>query len=237
MSGATPHTPAGWYPDAAGVVRWWDGVQWTEHTQAATAQPAGAPAVGARGPKKYPGVPAGTPVYTPWTWWIVVLPFLSAAPLIGYFIDLPGRVIDFVAWTMRVSGPDGELDPAFTGEMISRQMALIFSPWYLAVIIVAVVSTAVLIWFAYLDHRDLQRLGYVRPFHWAWSFLGLAGYGMVYIIGRSIVVRSRSGRGMAPLWTTIALYGALLIVTFGWAAWFMVTIMDQLFAMMGSVPS
>lgn len=25
--------PAGWYPDDAGALRWWDGVRWTEHVQ------------------------------------------------------------------------------------------------------------------------------------------------------------------------------------------------------------
>ena len=26
-------TPAGWYDDGHGATRWWDGSQWTEHTQ------------------------------------------------------------------------------------------------------------------------------------------------------------------------------------------------------------
>ncbi|MGJ9414140.1 DUF4352 domain-containing protein [Aeromicrobium sp. CF4.19] len=30
-------TPAGYYPDNNGMMRWWDGHQWTEHTQAAVA--------------------------------------------------------------------------------------------------------------------------------------------------------------------------------------------------------
>ncbi|WP_427869071.1 DUF2510 domain-containing protein [Leucobacter luti] len=29
----------GWYPDQTGTLRWWDGQQWTEHTQAAPDQP------------------------------------------------------------------------------------------------------------------------------------------------------------------------------------------------------
>lgn len=33
--------PAGWYPDAQGTTRWWDGAQWTEQTQ--NAQAAAAP--------------------------------------------------------------------------------------------------------------------------------------------------------------------------------------------------
>ncbi|HPU12297.1 MAG TPA: DUF2510 domain-containing protein [Aeromicrobium sp.] len=29
---STPITPAGWYDDGHGSLRWWDGSQWTEHT-------------------------------------------------------------------------------------------------------------------------------------------------------------------------------------------------------------
>lgn len=28
-----PNVPAGWYPDGQGSQRWWNGTQWTEHTQ------------------------------------------------------------------------------------------------------------------------------------------------------------------------------------------------------------
>jgi len=32
MDAPTPITPAGWYDDGHGQLRWWDGDQWTEHT-------------------------------------------------------------------------------------------------------------------------------------------------------------------------------------------------------------
>lgn len=55
----TPQTPAGWYPDSElGGLRYWDGLQWTEHrAPAAPAAPAGpgeiVPAGGA-GTSAYP---------------------------------------------------------------------------------------------------------------------------------------------------------------------------------------
>jgi hypothetical protein len=43
----TSQYPPGWYPDAQGVTRWYDGTQWTEHTQqAAPAQQQGYAAQG-----------------------------------------------------------------------------------------------------------------------------------------------------------------------------------------------
>ena len=37
-------TPAGFYPDNAGTMRFWDGTQWTEHTQGGGAPPVAPPA-------------------------------------------------------------------------------------------------------------------------------------------------------------------------------------------------
>lgn len=39
-----PSTPPGWYPDGQGGQRWWDGTQWTEHTQPPEGGASGAPA-------------------------------------------------------------------------------------------------------------------------------------------------------------------------------------------------
>jgi cytochrome bd-type quinol oxidase subunit 2 len=53
---------------------------------------------------------------------------------------------------------------------------------------------------AALDYRALSARGVPRPFHWAWTFLSA----LVYIIGRTVVARRRTGTGLAPLWVTIA---------------------------------
>jgi hypothetical protein len=42
--------PAGWYPDRAGVTRYWDGTNWTDHT---------APAAAAPPPTVVPAAPVG----------------------------------------------------------------------------------------------------------------------------------------------------------------------------------
>lgn len=223
-------TPPGWYPDAAGVTRWWDGNQWTAHTQAAAVPTAPEPVT-------YPRVPEGTPVYTRWTWWVVFLPFVVTVPAIGYIVDMSARMIDFLRWSIAVAGSDGSMDPTYEAEAVRRTFELIFTPWYLATILVAFAALGLTIWFSYFDHRDLQRLGYVRPFHWAWSFLGLAGYGIVYIIGRSVVVRRRSGRGLAPLWVTIALYAAGFVAALGWAIWFNAYLLEQIMGIVSTVSS
>lgn len=36
-------TPPGWYPDGQGVTRYWDGTQWTEHTQPVGSSPLAGP--------------------------------------------------------------------------------------------------------------------------------------------------------------------------------------------------
>ena len=67
--------------------------------------------------------------------------------------------------------------------------------------------------FAYLDWRDLRAVGVVRPFHWAWAFLA----GMVYLIGRMVILRKVSSRGFGPLWAGIAVYVLVFIVSIVWS--------------------
>ena len=83
-------------------------------------------------------------------------------------------------------------------------------------------------WFAYLDWRELGRRGVPKPFHFAWVFLSSG----VYPIGRSVVVRRRTGKGIAPMWVAI---GTLV---FGLALGIYVTgvIMTALFEQLAAYP-
>ncbi len=137
--------------------------------------------------------PEGTNPYTTWIWLILALPIVQALPI--FFVDWSAFVEASIA------------DP--TG--VDATMAL-FSPAYVALLVLGWVGTGLTIWFAYLDWRELTRRGVPQPFHWAWIFLTLAVSYAVYTIGRSIVVTRRTGKGMAPLWITVATIVAGIIV-------------------------
>lgn len=61
-------TPPGWYPDAQGVMRWFDGNDWTEHTQDAVPQPPASPPPAAppAAPPAPPSSPPTAPLASPW---------------------------------------------------------------------------------------------------------------------------------------------------------------------------
>lgn len=54
-------TPAGWYRDPEGAVRWWDGAVWTDHVQPAEPPAPASPPPPAQPPA--PAGPAGPPPY------------------------------------------------------------------------------------------------------------------------------------------------------------------------------
>jgi hypothetical protein len=142
--------------------------------------------------------PEGTDPYTPWIWLILVIPVVQFLPVL--FIDWD----NFVRLSLGDGGAFAE-GPVF------------FSPAFLALQAASWIGTALMVWFAYLDWRELNRRGVPQPFHWAWIFLTLAVSYAVYTIGRSVVVQRRTGRGIAPMWITIAtlVAGFIASITIG----------------------
>ena len=184
-----PAAPApGWYPDPTGTggLRWWDGDRWTEHASAGASYTR---------PGRRP-LPDGTPVYTAWIWLVVALPII---PVLLLFLIQPQVMFHEVT----VGGRSTlTVDP----------FALIGGPTYFLVAALGWLVTAAVIVFSGLDYRELVRRGVERPFHWAWSFLGI-----VYPIGRSVIVRGvAGGRGLAPLWVAIGVQVAAFVVAMVW---------------------
>lgn len=205
--------PAGWYPDERGTLRWWDGARWA---------PAPAPANFAT-----PGqglVAEGTSANTVWVWIIVLLPVLSAIPMFGYLAQVQQSMMDLL-YAIPLDG--SEIDPQV---MLAFQMGIIFNPWYAAMMILGVATYGLSVWFGYLDSRELQRRGFTRPFHWAWTFLSV----LVYVIGRTVVIRHRGGRGAAPLVVLIVTQALLLVGIFVWVGVATSEWMNSLYGMVGA---
>jgi Protein of unknown function (DUF2510) len=212
--------PAGWYPVAAGSSqqRWWDGARWTEHVYgppAPTIPVATAPAAAVAGVEPL-RAPAGVRPGTVWFWLLAVgVPVLTLLDLIPTSIYLS-----------QVIGGD-TTDP-------TAAASALFSPAYLLVLLSGWFIYAVSIVFGLLDWRELKARGVPKPFHWAWGFFVLVvGWPAVYVIGRSIVARRRTGAGLAPLWVFIALE----VVTFIVGLVIVVSAVIQLISLLGDALS
>ena len=188
MSDSTNAVPPGWYPDQSGQQRWWDGTQWTEHVQTPYSAAAAIAALKA---------PEGTKTGTVWIWLIVLIPLLGLSTL--FFIDWADYVDSVVAASVS--------DPYGTGAY-SQQLALYSSPGYVINNLLSFLVYGLTVLFAVLDVRELKKRGVPQPFHWAFAFLT----SIVYVIGRSVVVKRRTGGGLAPLWVYIAITAVSIIV-------------------------
>jgi len=135
-----------------------------------------------------PKAPPGTRWNTSWIWLIVVIPLLPALLLL------------FVPW-----GSTFDIDP-YAG--MSGTLSLFQSPFYWATFVLNYVVYGASVFFAYRDVAELTARGVPKPFHWAFCFIG----GMVYVIGRSVVVNRRTGDGLQPLWAQIAAYAVSFVI-------------------------
>lgn len=196
--------PAGWYPDPENPAqgRYWDGVAWTD-VRHVPGQPY--PAVPA------PKAPPGTDWNTLWIWLIIVIPVL------------PVLLLLFVPWD-RAFALDASAPGAAAG--LGGMVDVILSPFYWGSVLLGYATYALSVVFAYRDMRELAARGVPKPFHWAFAFIG----GIVYTIGRSVIVKRRTGRGHAPLWAEIGVFllSAAIVV---WIEVVIFTSMTDLFRM------
>ena len=187
--------PAGWYDDGTGAPRWWDGHSWAEATTAYASPDQPAP------------VQPGTSANTVWVWLVVLLPLVSLIATFGYLAQLQQDLIALFA-IVPFDGSSPDMD-----RFIAAEMSLIFSPWYVALMLVGWAIYGVSVWFAALDARELAARGFVKPFPWAWAFLG----SLVYVIGRHVVVHRRGGRGSGPLIAEIVIQVGAFVGVMVWA--------------------
>ena len=153
--------------------------------------------------------PAGAQTNTVWIWLVIVLPLLPMLPLL--FIDWRGLIGSQLA------------DPSSTYAMT---FGLFLSPWYLATVMLGWITYGLSVFFSYRDYRELEKVGVPRPFHWAFTFLS----SIVYVIGRSVVVKRRTGTGgTATLWAAIG----SIVLSFVVATIMMVQVFSAVFEAVG----
>ena len=184
----TPVTPAGWYPDPAGTPRsrWWDGTQWTENYH----DPLGAAQIGGEALT----APEGTNTVTPWFWAMLVL--LVVNVLLQLSALLPANIQATVDNALQ--------DPT--------SIVPTYTPFEVFSTIFNLVLISAMIVFAYLDFRALKARSVPKPFHWAWTFFALfpISYG-IYLLGRTIVLKRRTGSSLAPMWFAIG-YAVFVVI-------------------------
>lgn len=183
-------------------MRYWDGRAWTPHERPPVTAPLAGPL----------HAPSGTDWNTVWIWLVALLP---AIPMVLLF---------FVPWGSMFAFDPYSADPAqISAQIIEAQFAVFLSPAFIASQLLAYPVYGLQVFFAYRDHRVLSERGVPRPFHWAWAFLN-----PVYPIGRSVVVKRRTGRGYAPLWAAIGVIALTLIATIAMTTMMIAGMIDAL---------
>jgi len=164
-----------------------------------------APSVGAQ-----PVLRRDIPTNTVWVWLVVFLPLVGVLSL--FLFDWSSYIRESF-----YAGLYGEPGAMGTDAIVSTVATL-----------ASVVLGALVVLFSFLDWRQLRARGVEKPFHWAWSFLVLViGSGLVYVIGRGVVLRRRTGSGLAPVWASIVVTIVSIVIA---AIWFVI-ILTQVFTL------
>lgn len=150
------------------------------------------------------------PTNTVWVWLVVFLPLVGVLSL--FLFDWSSYIRESF-----YAGLYGEPGAMGTDAIVSTVATL-----------ASVVLGALVVLFSFLDWRQLRARGVEKPFHWAWSFLVLViGSGLVYVIGRGVVLRRRTGSGLAPVWASIVVTVVSIVIA---AIWFVI-ILTQVFTL------
>jgi hypothetical protein len=151
------------------------------------------------------------PTNTVWIWLVVLLPLVSVAT--SFLFDWSALIEDVVSTSMQPG-------------VSSQSWMLSWTTGSLLITLLGYVVIAAQVVFAYLDWRTLRARGVVQPFHWAWIFFAVVITNGVYVIGRGVVLRRRTGSGLAPVWAWIA------VTVLGWIIGiiFVVVMLNGVFA-------
>jgi hypothetical protein len=225
VSSAPQQPVAGWYPDGRGALRWWDGRAWTEATAGQPASRSGHQ-VDPRSGQSYPTVAPGTSATTVWAWIIALAPLVSLAWAAFLLVDLQRGLTGQLSQLLASASPGGSSD-AGTG-IIRWELSFFTDPVFLIGSLMGWVVVGLSVWFSYLDTQVLRRRGFVSPMHWAWSALSP----LVYLIGRSIVIRRRGSSDRAPMWVAI---GIQVVAFVGALAWTVVLVTQLMTAVTTAV--
>lgn len=176
-----------------------------------TSASSSAPAYPGSGAPAYPTAPAAPsaaaparsdiPTDTVWIWLVVALPLVSLLAL--FLFDWSAYVQESIYASLYPE--QAPYAAAATLTVTAGASAFSF------------VVAALTVLFSFLDWRQLRARGIQKPFHWAWSFFVFAiSSGGVYIIGRAVVLRRQTGKGLAPVWGWIAV---MLVTVIAGAIW------------------
>ncbi|WP_144785662.1 DUF2510 domain-containing protein [Microbacterium sp. BH-3-3-3] len=148
---------------------------------------------------------------TVWVWLMVFLPVLSLLGVVIFDWSSYFRDAFYAGVYSYDSGP-----ASMAGTNAATALITVVTS------VVSIVVSALTVLFAFLDWRQLRARGVDRPFHWAFSFFVLViGSGLVYIIGRGVILRRRTGSGLGPIWAAVAVNLAVVI---GFIVWIVVLI-------------
>lgn len=151
--------------------------------------------------------PEGAKTDTPWIWLIIVLPLLTFIPL--FFIDWGGMF---------------DIDPDDPTSSSRAMMSVFVSPGYLLAVLGGWLVYGLSVFFAYRDFKALESAGVPRPFHWAFAFIS----SYVYPIGRSVVVKRRTGRDGGTLAGSIIALVLIFVLTIALMVIMMTQMMNSL---------